>query len=63
MKVPPKLYIPIAINTKKELLKTVIWADRNWTGFLADLLVCITSINPRILRIVTIQIIIFRVNF
>ena len=26
----PKLYIPSTINTEKELLRTVIWADKKW---------------------------------
>ena len=36
----PKLYIPITINTEKELLRTAILADNKWAGFwiLADLL-------------------------
>ena len=45
-KLEPKLYIPSTINNEKELLRTVIWADKEWTVG--------TSSNPKSLRIITI---------
>ena len=32
------VHIPSTINTEIDLLRTAIWADTKWNGFLADLL-------------------------